>query len=945
MRFSTKIFLIIFLFISLKSYAATIKGNVTDKSTGEPLIGAVVRLSGTEYGATSGLDGSFSIANVPDGEYDLEMLYSSFETLKEHISVKRSTSIIFNKQLAPLAKALSGVEIKGKLRNGSDEQARNMEKNSMQTMNILSARSIELLPDITVANVLQRVSGIQVERDANGEARYASIRGMDKRYNYTMVNGVKIPSPDDKGRYVPLDLFPAEILDRVEVIKSLTPDMEGDAIGGVTNLVMKKAPDHFVIYASAATGYNQNLFDQHYNSFDKGAIVANDPTTIHGINYKASVADFPLGSSIVKPIQAPANDLFSLSLGNRFLKDKKLGVMFSGSYQNTFKETNNIFFAPASEPNIGNIDMFDDLDTRKYSTQETRSAIHTNIDYHFNDKNTISLYGLYVQMNQWQERNIVDTVITSINRPGPGLGTVDYKDRTTFTKQSIANITLKGEHIIAKGLKLDWTGAYSKATRDVPDWTEFNTEDNFTRDTSGKIKEAGRILKSVNKSWERTRDRDMQGFVNLSYTTAIFGKDVEFKAGGMYRQKTRDNYYNEYKLSPISVNIGGKIQGVPYTNVQNINDTSWNLSNTSPTGIAHANGRTYHETENITGYYAQAKLYLLDNKLEVLGGVRIEHTHVEDSADLDPAKTAQVAGKYDYTDLLPSVNLKYKLSKKQNVRLSYFESISRPGFFELVNYSQPSEVFPEYGNPQLNHSVAQNFDARYELFPKGIDQVLIGAFYKNIANPIEYYLIHTGTSAQGIQPQNLATNAINYGAEFVVTRYFHYFGVSANYTYTHSSITVPSTFVGVDPVKKTLQLYAVTETRPLQGQAAHIGNLSLLYKNPKAGFDANLSVQYTGRHITLASGFEGLDYWQKATTFLDFSCEKRIVKHVFVYAKVHNLLNSKTIVEMNESNKLFTNPGDLNNYLNYQNLKDGKTLVEQTQIGRNYLVGIRYKLD
>ena len=939
--FTNRILMVILIALSAKSYAGTVKGNVTDKQTGEPAVGAVVMLHGTAYGTTTGLDGSYIIRGIAAGNYDFEITYSSFSTYTEHIVITDTQTIVLNEQLSPLSSTLKEVEIKAKLKNGSDEQARNIEKNSDNLLNVMSARTIELLPDVTIANVMQRVSGIQVERDANGEARYATIRGMDKRYNYTTVNGIKIPTPDDIGRYVPLDIFPAEIVDRVEVVKSLTPDMEGDAIGGVTNLVMKKAPDHLVVHATAATGYNQNLFDERYNSFDKGAVVANDPATLHGATYAATPADFPLGSSVIKPIQAPANDLFSLSLGNRFLKDKKLGVMVSGSYQNTFKESNNIFFAPASEPNPGNVDLFDDLFIRKYSTQETRSAAQTNIDYHFNDKNSLTLNGLFTQLNKWQERYEIDTVLTAVNRTGPGLGTVDYKDRSTVNKQSIGNISLRGDHIIATGLKLDWTGVYSKATARTPDYTEFNTEDNFSLDTTGKkILEKGRVLKPITKSWERTNDQDLQGFLNLTYTTGIFGHDVEFKAGGMYRSKYRDNYFNEYSLNTNN-------RATLYTGVQNIiNDSVYNFIGTSPTGDAYANGRTYKEHENISGYYAQAKVHLLDDKLEVLGGVRIEHTHVDDSVDLDPKYVAAVAGKYDYTDFLPSLHLKYKLSKKENIRLSYFESISRPQFSELLNNNIPTETFTLYGNPNLEHAVAQNLDARYELFPKGIDQLLLGAFFKDISNPIEYYLLPNGTSAQKIMPQNDSTNALIYGLEIVITKYFHYFGVSANYTFTHSSITVPSAYLGYDS-NKIQHVYDVTETRPQQGQAAHIGNLALLYKNPIFGFDANLSLQYTGRFISLASPWQGLDYWQRATTFLDFSCEKRIIKHLFIYAKVQNILNSKTIVELNESNKLFSDPVGANKseYFNYQNLKDGKTLVEQTQTGRNYLIGIRYKFD
>ena len=105
--------------------------------------------------------------------------------------------------------------------------ARSIERNSVNVVNVMSAKAMELSPDITVANVIKRMSGVTVERNSSGEGQYAILRGMDKRYNYTLVNGIKIPSPDNKNRFVPLDIFPSEILDRIEVTKSLTADMEG----------------------------------------------------------------------------------------------------------------------------------------------------------------------------------------------------------------------------------------------------------------------------------------------------------------------------------------------------------------------------------------------------------------------------------------------------------------------------------------------------------------------------------------------------------------------------------------------------------------------------------------------------------------------------------------------------------------------------------------------
>jgi hypothetical protein len=110
--------------------------------------------------------------------------------------------------------------------------------------------------------------GVTIERNSNGDGQYAILRGMDKRYNYTLVNGVKIPSPDNKYRYVPLDIFPSDLLDRLEVYKTLTPAMEGDAIGGAVNMVMKDAPDRFTLSANISSGYNELFLQRNFMSFD-----------------------------------------------------------------------------------------------------------------------------------------------------------------------------------------------------------------------------------------------------------------------------------------------------------------------------------------------------------------------------------------------------------------------------------------------------------------------------------------------------------------------------------------------------------------------------------------------------------------------------------------------------------------------------------------------------
>lgn len=172
---------------------------------------------------------------------------------------------------------LEGVTVVATNPGRTEAGARGIERSAMNVVNVMSAKAIELSPDITVANVIQRMSGVTIERNSSGEGQYAILRGMDKRYNYTLINGVKIPSPDNKNRFVPLDIFPSEMLDRLEVTKSLTANMEGDGIGGAVNLIMKDAPSERQFTANISTGYNAMYFDRDFQSFNHGAIVKQSP--------------------------------------------------------------------------------------------------------------------------------------------------------------------------------------------------------------------------------------------------------------------------------------------------------------------------------------------------------------------------------------------------------------------------------------------------------------------------------------------------------------------------------------------------------------------------------------------------------------------------------------------------------------------------------------------
>lgn len=934
--FKLFLFFIFFGTITTLSYSQNIKGKVFDAKTGEPLSGAIVHLKDTKYSTSPNLDGTYLFKNLKPGKYDVQVSLVGYSKLKAEgiVVASQGTTIVSDFQLTVATNDLTEVTVISSSDKRSDAAVRNIEKNSDIVQNILSEKTIQLLPDVTVANALQRVSGVTIQKDNNGEGRYAIIRGMDQRYNNTLVNGIKIPSPDDKFRFVPMDVFPSEMLERLEVIKALTPDMEGDAIGGSMNLVMKSAPDRFLFTANVAGGYADLFSQRPFSTFSHNTINKKSPAEINGNSYQASVVDFPLNNLHFSNLSSPVNGTLGATIGDRFLH-KKLGVIFSASYQNFFKGANSERLVQDAQPAYipsGNTPSFSDAYERQYSTHTNRIGLQNKIDYVFNDKNKISLFNLYVHQNEWQTRYTPDTTVGTNSSATSRSVSEEYRSRWQI--QDIYNATLQGDHQVSKKIKLNWSGVYSIAKNQVPDMANYTFNANVLFDVNGHLTgvDSSTYGTHMSRIWQHNTDQDLAGYLNLTYTPTILNKIIEFKAGGLYRAKTRTNYYNAYDLKAI------------YTTAQafhTIDGVSLAFSPISAgTGTVTAlNANYYTAHEDLASAYIQTK-FMATKYLQILGGVRAENTQ-QDYATVMPLTFNAGSGKISYVDVLPSIHFKYLLQSNQNIRLSYFKSVSRPGFGEVVPYNVPGEQFTEIGNPYLKHVRADNLDLRYELFPGHSDQLLIGTFYKQLQNPIEYFVTRNGgPSALFIQPGN-ANKATNYGFEAVFTKYFGMFGISANYTYTHSEVTTPKllyhyvTGLGV-------RTDSVSQTRPLQGQADHVGNVSFLYKNPKIGFEMQLALSYTGNRIAQVSQYYELDTWQKPFSQLDLSFEKKLNSRFSFYAKINNLTNAANRLYLKAAPSLVNQQFSGGYTIPYQS--DAKNTIVQNDLYRiSFLGGFRFK--
>ena len=909
--------------------AHTLDGIVKDNRTGEPLIGSVIEVKELpSVKTTTGLDGSFTLHELPDkGRYTLVVRYISYKT--REIPVDVSDKGIVNITLDEDLRELGEVVIKGHKEYHSDRSAIDMEKTAGNVLNVMSQQSIQLSPDVNVATVLQRVSGVTMERDASGEASYAILRGMDKRYNYTLVNGVKIPSPDDKNRYIPLNIFPSDLMDRLVVSKSLTADMEGDAAGGVVDMVMKDAPSHFQIQANAAVGASDYFWkdSRDYLTSNRSDYTHKAPYEVNGPKYKATTSDFASGPTQISRHSMPApNFVGGLSIGNRFWKDR-IGVMLAGSIQNTFRGTERTYNSVKMASGEQAMYIYS-LQHRYYSIHDLTAGVHAKVDLQL-ENNKFEWYNMYVRTNSKGVRynNSVNTEYISSDSY-----TQDDETRSLSQTQSIFATHIKGTHHLTKDFTVDWAGIFSQAKSEDPDrvYLSLTNTIHSAEGVDGSLWSGNKnILKTMPKNMERrfqhNTDKDWAGYINLTYNTQL-GNDINalWKAGAQYRRKERGNRYYSYNFTPTD--ISQKLDGNGFDQFATID---W----TCKTPYSQASQLNYDSKEHIGAAYIMTTLKSRWGELNA--GLRAEHTN-QIYTMLQKFRNMGQVGEQSYWDWLPSASLKWTPTKKMNVRLSYYRSINRPGFYEIVPYQIMGEEYQEKGNPNLKRARIDNIDLRWEWFPSATEQVLAGVFYKYLQDPIEQVFVAAdgklGSGADAYyMPDNLG-NAKNYGFEIDVVKYIRHFGIKANYTYTHSRITTSKREYKEGSAEyKT----GVTQSRPLVNQAPHTANLSLLYKDTNYGWNAQLAASYTGTKLALVSPFKDADQWDKAMFGLDFSMEKKFPCGVSVFLKANNLLDAKReryLKTVNQSN------------LEYEGQSSDKTIVGTYKYGRTYLVGVRVKI-
>ena len=893
----------------------TINGVVVDESNGSSLPGANVVIKELNKTVSTDSEGKFVFRNIPVGVYELKFIYIGYQSkLVSEVNVILNDITVLNIALDPQKNVLDEVVItKTRAKAESVKSLLVQQKNSANVSDGISAETIKRTPDKNTSDVLKRISGASIQ-----DNRFVIIRGLNDRYNAAFLNGAPLPSSESDRKAFSFDIFPSNMLDNLIITKTASPDLPGDFAGGVVQVNTKSVPDKDFQTISIGSGYNtittgktQKTYTgsgTDFLGFDNGKrdLPATVPSTevFSTLSFQERVdvaksfqSDWNINNSKFAP-----NYSFQYSIGRHFdIKDKTIGILFSFSNNksNSFNTVErNDYDNPQGIPAI----LTKSYNDRNYSEQVLTAAL-ANFSLKFNDNHSLSF------------KNILSLNSTDLVVERTGLNDV-VDVRTTnsdvrwFTSSRIYSGQLNGEHYFSKPkIKLNWTGFYSNIYRDIPNLrrnlysvADPNSTDPaqttpiaLIADNNGGPDYGGGLF------WSENQEFIAGGKIDISRKFSI-GEDLtnEIKLGVFTQTRERDFFARQLQYNTLTQ--GGTFD----TELLELpNSSIFNVSNMGPQASG-LNGFTLFDFTKFTDtYFASSKLnagyFMLDNrykKFRLIWGARFESFTQTLAARKTEVEYLDLNNKQN--DFLPSANLIYAITSKQNLRLSYSKTLNRPEYRELAPfgfYDFTTQFFTQ-GNDTLKIATVKNFDLRYEYYPGKGQLFSVSYFRKNFTNPIE---LKQEINNKTVTYRN-AASAVNSGVELEFRTLLSAIFTNENTTVFDDITLFANTAIIKSVVDVSNFNTANTETNiPLQGQSPFVVNVGLQYLNKDNGWVFSSNLNRVGNRIAIAGNELNPAIWEKGRTIIDFQVAKNLMKNkIELKLNVQNILAQDQVFYQND---------------------------------------------
>jgi len=840
----------------------TVSGTVVDKSTGDAVIEAGVEVVETGKKVTTDLDGRYKL-DLPPGTYQLRFFAPLYQPVRlTGVVVKPKSVTKQNVTLAAAQANVEVVEVVARANRAAEVTQLADRKNAAVVKDTVSAEAIAKSPDKDAAAVVKRVPAVTIR-----DGKFVFVRGLGERYSSALLDGSRLPSTDPSKRVVPLDLFPAEFLESLGIIKTYTPDLPGDFSGGLVDIRLREFPEQLSFSTGLSESFNSQTTFQKFRTYQGGSLdyfgfgsnFRKLPERVPDTSTFTSLNEFQrdaIGRDFKNiwnsdTMTAAPGFAWNVSGGNTW---GPLGVELGGLYRTdylTVPDETLIQFrnsGTVSRPVIIPFEKFK-LDTGLFTTR--LGGVMTS-SYRLSDTDKLFFRALI-------DRNTFDS-----NQGTNGLNDQGLHEQNTifrYTEEELDFGQLGGEHRWSH-LWLDWRTAYSRTTQNEPD-TRFTTytappgeQLQFSTTSSGGTRTFNDLTETLTDS---ALDLTLPFSSRLPFTDVWSGLPAKFKFGPAYSYRSRnfDQRRFEYGINGSALDLTQPPETVldPSNVVPGVIDFNEKTTNTDQFDVS----------QEIIGGYGMFDLPIVRDRFRFVAGVREEYSNIVlKTGTLASASSAKVIKKN--VDPLPGANLIYSPRDDMNVRFSYSRSVSRPEFRELspTQFPSPRALRPTIGNPDLVESHLENFDFRWEWFYSPLELVSLSAFHKNLDQPIEAVVIQESSSNANSWAN--AQDGDLTGFEFEGRKNFGFIDPRLTYLSFLTNVAYIQSNVNI-AVKK---LEAPHETsRPLVGQAPYIANAILDYTHPRWG-SYRLLYNTAGPTIVYAGTFGLPDVEEQQRNQLDF---------------------------------------------------------------------------
>jgi TonB-dependent receptor len=784
----------------------SIEGQVAD-STKSPLPGARVEIEPRGLRLATDRQGRFTASSLPPGDYRIRISYLGFTDDEEVVKVEAGGRASLHVELTPHVS--EEVTVSASRARGEDA-ALNQQKSAQNIVDVLPAEVIRSLPNTNVADAIGRLPSVSLERD-EGEGKYVQVRGLEPRYTNGSINGAHIPSSESGGRQLKLDAIPSDLVGAIELHKTLSADQDGDAIGGSINFVTKSAGDKPSFTVGAQGGYTDLQDGRYVYQFDG-------------------------------------------TYSNRFGPEKKLGLVLGGTYDWNGRGIDDI------EPGVDTVELpdgrstaaFTGIDYRLYRYQRSRAGAAGGLDYKASANSSLYLRGLFSEFHNYGDRWVTsasagDFLTPTLTDDGGGFsGSVQNRR----PNEQIYSVSGGGTHLLKGRAVLDYNVSYSHARQNVVNALQadfegpgaaFLVQPSFVQDPSSdgffptftpqggvdQLDATRYAISAYRITNEKSGNGDLAFAANFLVPYRAGEHNGDLKIGAKFRDENKTKGIDDQRFLATGKPEFLVSQGLESFDISNFYSGRYgqgpNLSLAAATAFFQGHPEAFREdlarealTNKPNDYDVKEKIaavYVKDTtqfgRLHLEAGVRIENTNAtydgftvnRDTLVVSPSNATS-----KYTDVLPSLSLKYEIDAKTNLRAVYGWAIARPNYADVVPTFQLSDKRKQVsaGNPDLKPTRGQSYDLLFEHYLSAVGVVSLGGFYKDLEDPIYEGSVTTLTGGpfagyEQTQPVN-GPGAKIYGAEVTWQQHLGFLpgvlsglGIMANYTYTDSKATFDPT--------------------------------------------------------------------------------------------------------------------------------------------------------